>query len=425
MRAATANRRSARKRSSPTKSLRERLDEAEQTLAAIRAGQVDALVVSGPTGEQTLTIEGAAHPYFLLLDAMGDGAALLDRSGAMLFGNRTLGDMVGVSVEALHGSTFQRLLAKAERPAFRALLHSTDTAKRVGTFTLDSGNAETTLVAVTLSAVSFGSNLGHVRSKQPCRATVVMAILSDLTFRNAAEATRVRLLERLIAAEDDERRRIARELHDETGQSLTALSVGLRAILDMSPPPAIRDVAMRLRDVAAKTVGDVGRLARGLHPAALDDMGLAAAARTYAGEYVRAFGTPLKFVAGNLDSPRLAPIAAATTYRILQESLTNVARHARATKIAVELKRDALTLEVLVRDNGVGFNARRASDGAPGLGLNGMRERTTLLGGSLQIASTPGRGTVVRARIPVTGGASPLRSVQEPRPALMGKSVRN
>src|SRR5258705_10704103 len=120
----------------------------------------------------------------------------------------------------------------------------------------------------------------------------------------------------------------------------------------MALRPEVRAAALRLREIAAQTVDDVGRLARGLHPAVLDDKGLAAAARRYVGDYAHAFGTAVDFAAADLDSPRLAPLAAATMYRILQETLPNVARHARATEIVVELKRDEAGLELLVRDNG-------------------------------------------------------------------------
>jgi len=192
----------------------------------------------------------------------------------------------------------------------------------------------------------------------------------------------------------------AQELHDEARQALTAMLVGLRAITDMAVPPEVRPVALRLREIAAHTMDDIGRLARGLHPAVLDDKELAAAARRYVGDYVRSFGINVDFVAGELDSPPLAPLAAATMYRILQETLTNVARHAHARKVAVELKRDESALELLVRDDGVGFDVRQARDGVSGLGLHGMRERVTLLGGSIQIESRPGEGTLVQARIP-------------------------
>jgi PAS domain S-box-containing protein len=397
----------APKRRSSAKTLRDRLHEAEATLEAIRTGQVDALVVSGPRGEQTLTIEGATHPYFVLLNAMGDGAALLEPDGAILFCNRSFGDIAGAPVEALRASMLQQLVVSAERSSFEEFLREGSRQRVAREFALMTGNGSTTPVAIALSTLPLGTHPGVTGSESRGSTTVLMAIITDLTYRKAAEATRARLLERLISAEDDERRRIARELHDETGQSLTALLVGLRAITDMAVPPEVRPVAQRLRDIAARTVDDVGRLARGLHPAVLDDKGLAAAARRYVGDYVRSFGTALDFVAGDLDSPRLAPLTAATAYRILQETLTNVARHARARKITVELKRDESALELLVRDDGVGFEVSRAHDAGSGLGLHGMRERVTLLGGSIQIESRLGQGTVVRARIPADGTAVP------------------
>ena len=399
------NGRSSKPRSAVRK-IRDRLLEAEATLEAIRMGQVDALVVSGPQGEQTRTIEGAAHPYFVLLNAMSDGAALLESGGAILFCNRSFAEIAGAPLETLRGSTFQRLVSSAERASFEEFLRDGSAQRVTREFKLATGNGATP-VAISLSTLPLGAS-SPVTSVSPDGAAVLMAIITDVTYRKAAEATRARLLERLMSAEDDERRRIARELHDETGQSLTALLVGLRAIAEIAVVPDVQRIALQLRDVAANTVDDVGRLARGLHPAVLDDQGLAAAARRYAEDYVRSHGTALDFAAGELDSPRLTPLAAATMYRILQETLTNVARHAGARKIEVELTRDEAALELLVRDDGVGFDVSRAHEDASGLGLHGMRERVTLLGGSIRIESKLGEGTLVRARIPVDG-ASPSR----------------
>jgi signal transduction histidine kinase len=394
-------------------------------LEAIRTGQVDALVVSGPSGEQTLTIDGATHPYFVLLNAMSDGATLLEPAGAILFGNRSFGDIAGAPVETLRGSLFQRLVVPAQRSGFEQFLGEGSRQRVAREFALMTGNESTTPVAIALSSLPLGTHgrRGGPGSESRDGTTVLMAIITDLTYRKAAEATRARLLERLISAEDDERRRIARELHDETGQSLTALLVGLRTIADIAAADEVRSIALRLRDVAAHTVDDVGRLARGLHPAVLDDKGLAAAARRYVGDYVRSFGTAVDFVAGDLDSPRLAPLVAATMYRILQETLTNVARHAQARKAAVELKRNESSLELVVRDDGVGFEASTASDSEMGLGLHGMRERVALLGGSIQIDSKTGRGTEVRARIPAGDRAPPGGPPRQGRQALIAKRV--
>lgn len=380
------------------KTVRDRLREAEATLDAIRTGQVDALVVSGPRGERTLTVEGATHPYFVLLNAMSDGAALLDPEGAVLFANRGLGQITREPPRALRGSAFQRLIVPAQRTQFVQLLKSGPRRKVSREFLLGGGTGRPTPVMIALSPLS----LELAATAQRGDRTVRMAIVRDLSARKHAEATRTRLIERVISAEDDERRRMARELHDETGQALTTLLVGLRAITDMPLPRPARPIALRLRRIAARTIDEVGRLARGLHPAVLDESGLAAAGQRYVKDYADMLGIAVTFSARRLDSPPLPPLVAATAYRILQEAMANVARHARARHVRVDLKRHASWLELTVQDDGAGFDMHPGS-GIPRLGLRGMRERATLLGGAIDIESRPGRGTVVRARIPVRG----------------------
>jgi signal transduction histidine kinase len=148
-------------------------------------------------------------------------------------------------------------------------------------------------------------------------------------------------------------------------------------------------------------------LARGLHPAVLDDKGLVAAARRHASDFAKAFGVAVDFrVVGNVPR-RMAPLVQSTMYRILQEALTNVARHAQARGVGVILKHKNAMLEIAIQDDGVGFDAAAALSEASGLGLHGMQERVALLGGSVEIASRRGHGTTIRARIPGGIGAPP------------------
>lgn len=380
----------------PARGLRARLDVAEATLEAIRTGAVDALVVSGPGGDRTLAIEGAIDPYHVLLNAMTDGAVLLATDGTILFGNRRFGEIARAPLEGLLGSHFQRLLVGDGRSAFGALLSLGAREKGAGEFTIARGGTPATSVWISLSSIPLGTDPAN-------EAVVRMVIITDLTERKRADAARLELMKRLITVEDEERRRLARELHDETGQSLTALLVGLRAIEQQAGKPEVMAAAHRLRKIAAETVDNVGRLARGLHPSVLDDLGLLAAARRYVSDYAKAFGLAVDLRSEGVGSQQLPSLVQTTIYRILQEGLTNVARHAQARTVDVELKLEGGGLALMIRDDGVGFDPRSTRGEASGLGLHGMGERAALLGGSLEIDSAPGAGTTVRASVPVTG----------------------
>ncbi len=380
------------KRRAAAPGLRARLAEAEATLEAIRTGEVDALVVSGPQGERTLAIEGATHPYHTLLDAMGDGAALLTEEGTILFANRRLLEMAHLPNSGSKTIDFQRLVAPGSRPAFEAILHR---PAGVGEFLLDGGPAPGVPVWISFSTLPLDAEA------TPGRAAARMIIVRDLTERKGAEAGRLDLMKRLISAEDDERRRIARELHDETGQSLTALLVGLRVIQEQTTLAAAQAEAERLRKVAGQTMDNVGRLARGLHPAVLDDLGLLAAARRYVSDYAKAHDLKVDLRSEGVGVRRLPSLVQNTIYRILQEGLTNVVRHARARSVEVALILDADRLTLEIGDDGIGFDPEVRHTDAPGLGLHGMGERAALLGGTLTIRSAPGQGTRLRASVPV------------------------
>ena len=408
------------KRHSPTQRLRARLHDAEATLEAIRSGAVDAVVVSGPRGDETRAFEGATHPYHVLLNAMSDGAALLSPDGTILFGNRRLGEIAEAALEDLRGSLFQQLVAPTQRPSLDGFLRQRRNGARE--FAIVSDHAATP-VWIALSAVPLGAYPGANGGEARNGDTIFMAIITDLTDRKHAETTRLGLLKRLLSAEDQERRRIARELHDETGQSLTALLVGLRAIGDITGLAEVRSIAQRLREVAAQTVDDVGRLARGLHPAVLDDKGLVAAMRRHVSDFAKAFRVAVDFRVVGKVPRRMASLVQSTMYRILQEALTNVARHAQARLVGVVLKHHHTVLELAVRDNGVGFDPAAALSEASGLGLHGMQERVALLGGSVEIKSQRGHGTIIRARIPAGITPPPPPKNAEPVPGV-GRSHR-
>jgi signal transduction histidine kinase len=234
-------------------------------------------------------------------------------------------------------------------------------------------------------------------------------ITHDLTERKRAAEVRARLLEQVIAAQEEEQRRIARELHDETGQLLTSLLVGLRSVQDARTLQAAQAGAAELRRIATRTLDEVRRLAWGLRPSALDELGLVPALEHYATEYGQSQGITVDVQARGLDHTRLPAPVEITLYRIVQEALTNTAKHAKAESVSVVIQRHPSWVQVIVADDGCGFDvdaALRAPGSWTHLGLHGMRERAALLEGSVTIESAPGEGTTIYARIPLPGDAS-------------------
>lgn len=217
------------------------------------------------------------------------------------------------------------------------------------------------------------------------------------TVEDHAERLR-RLPGQILRAQEEERRRIARELHDEAAQSITTLLVRLR-LLEQAETPQVAAARIReLRELTVRALEDVRRIAVELRPSVLDDLGLRDALHAHIDALNAQGGTRVQFTADALDG-RLPPEVELALYRVAQEALTNVRRHARASQAEVHLRwiGDSIVLEVA--DNGVGFDPAHPRLETDGLGLAGMRERMALIGGDLVVQSAPGRGTVVVARV--------------------------
>jgi len=219
------------------------------------------------------------------------------------------------------------------------------------------------------------------------------AVAIDLSRRVARDALRS-----VVGAQELERRRLARELHDETGQALTSILLGLRRIEEAPNDVQLRRAVAEVRDLVRATLQDVRQLAVDLRPKALDDFGLVAALERLTESFAEQTGIAVEFEPG-LPEERLPAEAETALYRIVQESLTNIVKHARAGRVSVVLTRKDDSVSVIVEDDGVGFEPKRSRDG--GLGLVGMRERVGLLGGRLTVESRPGAGTTFVAEVPL------------------------
>jgi two-component system sensor histidine kinase UhpB len=209
------------------------------------------------------------------------------------------------------------------------------------------------------------------------------------------------LAARILGAQEAERVRVSRELHDDTGQALTLLLVRLQIVENMSSEPEIRRELAELRELVGETLDGVRRLAVHLGPSVLEDLGLCSALEWLA-DRVRAETGLVVDLQLDCECKHASPEVAVAIFRVAQEALTNVVRHARATRVEVRLETDGRSLELRVADDGTGF-AVAAAQAQPtaSVGLFGMAERVALVGGSLEIDSSPGRGARVRASVPL------------------------
>jgi PAS domain S-box-containing protein len=229
----------------------------------------------------------------------------------------------------------------------------------------------------------------------------------DLTERKQADAERARteLLTRMVFAQEDERRRIGREMHDQFGEQLTALEHGIATLKHACGGHSeLRAQVDALEAVAQRLDRDVEHLVWELRPTALDDLGLRAALANYVQDWSKRVGIAAELHAAGLLDDRLAPDAETTLYRIAQEALTNVARHSNASSVEVILERRSDHVSLIVEDDGVGFDPGSAGASGRGFGLLGMHERAALVGATLQIESTPGKGTTVLLRMTAAPG---------------------
>lgn len=213
------------------------------------------------------------------------------------------------------------------------------------------------------------------------------------------EAARTRLLAQLIDAQEEERRRIARDLHDGVGQSLTSLMVGLKVLNQLCDNRAVKDKTTELRQVAGETLDEVRLLSRQLRPSVLDDLGLAAALERYAAEFPGRYPGLTVDLHCNLPDRLPQPLETAL-YRIVQEAMTNAARHSKAGTLSVLLSLRNGRVQAIVEDDGCGFDPQTALRVGDSVGLHSMAERAELLGGSLEIESSAD-GTTVYVEAPV------------------------
>jgi PAS domain S-box-containing protein len=360
--------------------------EAEATLRAIRDGAVDAFVVQEPEGHRVYTLEGADLPYSALVERMQQGAAMLNEQGDVIYCNPSLAKLLDMPREAVVGRPLEGLVDAKDRSRFRRLMGETLSGSSEGKMSLC--GAQGRVIAANFSFRLLSQN-----------KSAVGVLITDLTGpKHLADVA-----SRLQSLQDEERRRISRELHDSVGQMIIAIKLNMAKVgaevHKLSPEAAkgFHDNAGMVDEIN-KEIRTISYL---LHPPLLDEVGLPSALRWYIDGFAQRskINATLEIPKALVRLPQEMEIA---IFRAVQECLTNIHRHSGSTSCTVKLTQEGEQLRVEISDSGRGIPPAKqlTLPASGGVGLRGMQERLRQLGGSLEVASSE-RGTVVTAALPI------------------------
>jgi PAS domain S-box-containing protein len=375
--------------------LRARLAVAEETLRAIRGGEVDSVMVAGKEGSQVFTLDGAESAYRVLIESMNEGALMLTADQTILYANQCFARMVKRPLEQVIGGSFRRFLSTENAAALRPLLQRTVSSSAKIQVLLEAGDGSQMPGLLSISPLA----------RNGFKRVTFGIVVTDMTEARRSEELLRTLTQRVVQAQEAERGRVALELHDTITQMLCAVLVRSQTLADQLPArnrPA-KGEAIKLHEIIGRTVEEVERISHNLRPSLLDHLGLVAGLHDTSTDFANRTGVSVKLICVKLTA-RLPADTELALYRILQEALKNVEKHARARRVAVHLTKAGDMVQLTINDDGMGFDpnhqpARRK--GTRGFGLLGMRERAAYVGGTLKVKSFRGAGTEIEIRVPL------------------------
>jgi PAS domain S-box-containing protein len=373
--------------------LQDRLDAAEETLCALRNGEVDAIVASGPDGDRVYTLRGADEAYRLMVQNMAEGALTVAPDGMILFSNEKLDSILAIPHGRLVGSSFHDFIVPEDADILSALL-----THKLG------GGAKREVRLKTPGGMSVPASLSVNRLELE-GVDCFCVIVSDLTNQKQNEEVLHALSARLLQVQDEDRRRIASGLNDGAFQCLAALEFKLTLVGQAAPelPPAAQRNLTECLELVGECCNDLGNLAYLIQPPLLEEQGLGPALRAYVTDHNRKL-SPQISIKFPSRLGRLPAHVETTLFRIAQEALTNIERHSGSATAEIRFRRkpDELILEVV--DHGCGISKEilkqlNRGTALPGIGIAGMRERVRQFGGLMEIFSSS-NGTRVRVNLP-------------------------
>lgn len=333
--------------------------------------------------------------YRLLIETAQDAILMIDRHGRIQLFNHIAERTFGYTDEEILGQPFLKLLPERVQKA-----HMKD--DNLQDWLLSLTGKTTELAGIKKGNIEFPLELSLSCCEVNNQLTFT-AIMRDITERKRFEEALRTLNNKLVNAQEEERKRISRELHDEIGQSLATINIGLQLIRDeVGNKDVVNNLEAAMGDVK-HVIRSLRELSTSLHPHILDDLGLVAAIRWLANEISNRAAITVSLKAPHFAG-RYSPEKELLMFRICQESLTNVIKHARADRVDITLERIKTGLRLKVKDNGRGFNADENArlNGSSGIGLVGMKERVASVGGVFKLTSSPSKGTQIAVTIPIS-----------------------
>jgi len=373
--------------------LRIRLEEAEETLRAIRGGEVDGLVVSGPEGDRLFLLKGAEHAYRIFVEAMNEGAVTLSREGTILYCNDRFADMVETPNEKVIGRSIYQLIASTE--VFESAFQRAKTGKEKVEVLLKRKGKDSLPVYLSLNPLLEDEIPG------------ICVVITDLEAFKESEKQRKYLASRLLAAHEEERKRVAGDIHDSLGSSLSQIKMtteGILKIVNEKSCPGITEPLKNIVLTIQESIDECRRLQMDLRPPMLDDLGILATLSWFSRRFQATY--PAIRIEQKIDikEDEVPDMLKTVIFRIVQEAMNNVAKYSKAGLLSLSLNGEGKRIELAIADNGGGFDVEEIFTQERvrrGLGLESMRERTELSGGAFMIRSAKGQGTVIRASWPV------------------------
>lgn len=377
--------------------LRARLAIAEETLRAIRAGEVDAVVVTGAMGSLVYTLQGADQAYRGLIESMNEGALTLTPDLMVLYANQGFASMVKCPLSMIMGRSLGRFLSTGDRE----MLHRATRPRQSAT-----NRTQLSLLAGDHSHIPVGISIRTLPQVGSAGATIGMVVTDMSQARHTEDLLRA-LTKRAVQIHESERGQVAIDLHDNITQVLCAILTRCQVFAQRSSARGgtarFKAEVIAIRDLLGQTAETVERISRNLRPGVLYELGLAAVLREACGKFGVRTGVDIRLACAQL-AERLPAVVELAIYRILEAALDNVEKHATSHHVQVRLQRRGGCIHLIVTDDGVGFAADQpgATQGGPaGLGLPGMHERALSVGGTLTVKSVRGAGAEISVRIPL------------------------